>query len=364
MLERARIGLVGTGRMALRHITALHESSLSKSIDVPVVVSKRHGPLPTQLASNLLGAAVVQNLEDAMCVGTLDGVIIAASSNNQATVLLDALELRIPNIFIEKPMAMTVSEAEAVEKALGVAEAAGNFPFVQIGFHRRYDYCFSGLRRDILRNLVPDTKDNSTAVNVRSIHLISYDAHPPADQADLTGASPRFAEEAGSLFIDFSTHDFDMLRWLTSDDFDVQTVMHDKVEETGEEESVIVLRGRRTGCRAVIENSRSCGYGHDQRAHVLLSNGVELRTEGHPAYMPNGIYPDFLARYEKAYLEQMDLFARAACHARCVAESLRSEEVTTENSRRGHLIGLPTISDATASLQLAFQCERILQGKF
>jgi len=259
---------------------------------------------------------------------------------------------------------MNVLEAEAVEKALGAAEAAGIFPFVQIGFHRRYDYCFSGLRRDILRNLVPDTEYNSsTAVNVRSIHLISYDAHPPADQAGVTGASPRFAEQAGSLFIDFSTHDFDMLRWLTSDDFDVQTVMHDKVEETGEEESVIVLRGRRTGCRAVVENSRSCGYGHDQRAHVLLSNGVELRTEGHPAYMPNGIYPDFLVRYEKAYLEQMDLFARAACHARRVAKGLKSEDVTVENSRRGHLIGLPTISDATASLQLAVQCERLLQEK-
>jgi len=37
----------------------------------------------------------------------------------------------------------------------------------------------------------------------------------------------------------------------------------------------------------VVENSRSCGYGHDQRAHLLLADGIELRTEGDELHVLN-----------------------------------------------------------------------------
>ena len=47
-------------------------------------------------------------------------------------------------------------------------------PLIQVGFHRRFDYRFRALR-------VKATRRQATASNpLRSIHLISYDAEPPA----------------------------------------------------------------------------------------------------------------------------------------------------------------------------------------
>ena len=334
-----RIGLVGTGRMALTHLAALKRQPVP--ISVPVVVSQRTN-LPAELRELAPDAMQVPTLREA---GPLDGVVIASSSNCNAALTLDAIHCGVPSIFVEKPVAMSLREAEMVDSTLRRSKAP---PLIQVGFHRRHDFCFHRLRRDFANTC------RSYPTIVRSLHLISYDAEPPQAQAAMQGASAEFAEQAGSLFVDFSTHDFDMLRWLTGDEFHVHTVMHQSVAETGEEESVIVLRGQRTGCRAVVENSRSCGYGHDQRAHLLLSNGVELRTEGDAVYLPNRVYPSFLERYAGAYRNQMALFMRAAQRRACGGNGDEQEEEADQ-------IALPTFADAVASLKLAMACEEALQ---
>ena len=219
-------------------------------------------------------ATLAPTLHDALCAaGPLDGVIIACSSDRLAAQTIEAIRLGVPSIFAEKPLAMSRAEAADVDAALRATAAPP--PLLQVGFHRRHDFCFRELRRNFASTTAqPTDEPTDEGVGVRSVHLISYDPAPPAAQAAAQGAGTSFAETAGSLFVDFSTHDFDVLRWLTDDEFEVRTVMHQRNDATGEEEAVIVLHGRRTGCRAVVENSRSCGYGHDQRAHLLLSNGV------------------------------------------------------------------------------------------
>jgi myo-inositol 2-dehydrogenase/D-chiro-inositol 1-dehydrogenase len=166
------------------------------------------GLLPDAVVCPSLDAAVND-------VGPLDGLVIASSSGSQAEYVLAACRLGIPAVFVEKPLTMSIEQAQKVQGTLQGSQTA---PAVQVGFHRRHDYCFRALRAQLER------ADSA----VRSVHLISYDAQPPTAQAAAQGGSSKFAQEAGSLFVDFSTHDFDMLRWLTGDEFEVCTLMRER----------------------------------------------------------------------------------------------------------------------------------------
>nr|WP_055508267.1 Gfo/Idh/MocA family oxidoreductase [Nonomuraea pusilla] len=273
-----RVGLLGLGRIGAFHAATLAAHPLVDELIVadPVRTSP-HGrpgdPFET------------------------DAVVIATPTSTHAELIVKACELGVP-AFCEKPVAGTVAETVKV-----LESSRGNR--VRIGFQRRFDPGYvaaaAALRAGELGEL-------------HRVHLVTADpAPPPAGYVPLSGG----------IFRDCHIHDFDILRWVTGRE--VVSVYatganrgEDFFREAGDVDTSAALLTLDDGTLATLQGSRYNGAGYDVRmelAGTLRTQAVGLgpRTplrsvEGLP--VPDDPWPDFVARFQEAYVNEIDAFLR------------------------------------------------------
>jgi predicted dehydrogenase len=109
MADRIRIIIVGCGNMGSSHARAYHKMN-----DFEVVGVVDHGETNrVRLAAELGGVTQFDNFDSAMAATRPDAVCIATYPDTHAPFALQALNAGC-HVFIEKPLAFTVSDAEAV----------------------------------------------------------------------------------------------------------------------------------------------------------------------------------------------------------------------------------------------------------
>jgi len=110
MSQQFRLGIIGCGRIAIRHVKAGLASALA---DVSVLVdpvAERTMELSQQFQ---LDAKIVSSPEEAFdCV---DGFVIAAPNHLHRRLAIECLQKKIP-VLIEKPLATTVEDGEEICK--------------------------------------------------------------------------------------------------------------------------------------------------------------------------------------------------------------------------------------------------------
>ena len=205
------IGLIGAGRMGRTHLRALADSGTVKVTAIaemsPAARRGRRGA----------GAAVYQSVAEMLDRAALDGVLIAAPTDQHGAIIAEVAVRGLP-ILCEKPCGLTAAAA----KASAQAAAAAGVP-LQVAYWRRF---VPGLRQ---------LHDRIAAGELGVIHLVTcyqWDERPP---------SPIFRAHSGGIAIDMGVHEFDQLRWLTGQDI------------TGAGRGVVRLgarRDRRRGRRA------------------------------------------------------------------------------------------------------------------
>jgi myo-inositol 2-dehydrogenase/D-chiro-inositol 1-dehydrogenase len=140
------------------------------------------------------GAAVYESVGEMLDRAVLDGVLIAAPTDQHGAIIIEVAARGLP-ILCEKPCGLTAAAAQASAQ---VAAAAG-VP-LQVAYWRRF---VPGLRQ--LHNRI-------AAGELGVIHLVTcyqWDERPP---------SPVFRAHSGGIAIDMGVHEFDQLRWLTGQD--------------------------------------------------------------------------------------------------------------------------------------------------
>lgn len=109
MTDRIRIMIVGCGNMGSSHARAYHKMS-----DFEIVGVADRGPENRgRLAAELGGVAQFDSFEKAMAATQPDAVCIATYPDTHAVYALQALNTGC-HVFVEKPLAFTVEEAQAV----------------------------------------------------------------------------------------------------------------------------------------------------------------------------------------------------------------------------------------------------------
>jgi myo-inositol 2-dehydrogenase / D-chiro-inositol 1-dehydrogenase len=182
------IGLVGAGRMGRTHLRALARSDLVK-----VTAIAEMSPAARQALTGE-DAVVYESLTEMLDQAALDGVLIAAPTDQHGAVIAEVAARGLP-ILCEKPCGLTAAAAQASAQ---VAAATG-VP-LQVAYWRRF---VPGLRQ---------LHDRIAAGDLGVIHLITcyqWDEQPP---------SPVFRAHSGGIAIDMGVHEFDQLRWLTGQD--------------------------------------------------------------------------------------------------------------------------------------------------
>jgi myo-inositol 2-dehydrogenase/D-chiro-inositol 1-dehydrogenase len=187
--DRVRIALVGAGRMGRVHLKALR---ISDAIEVAGVVE----PVATaRQAAAADGTPVYESVDHLLDDGALDGVLIAAPSDQHARLVSRFAAARVP-MLCEKPLGVTVHDAAT---ASHVAQHAG--VLLQVGYWRRFVPELRALRERISAGEFGE---------VIQLNCMQWDAQPPSSE---------FRGHSGGIAVDMGVHEFDQTRWLLGQEF-------------------------------------------------------------------------------------------------------------------------------------------------
>ncbi len=188
--SRTRIAVVGAGRMGRVHLSALQSS---EEITVAAVVEPFAATRERLLAE---GLAAYESVADLLDSATLDGVLIAAPTDQHPELVAAFAAAGIP-MLCEKPVGVGPAD---VERAAAAATEAG--VLLQVGYWRRFVPELRQLREQI------------AAGELGQISLLScmqWDSELPSEQ---------FRSHSGGIMVDMGVHEFDQVRWLLGDEFE------------------------------------------------------------------------------------------------------------------------------------------------
>ena len=240
-------------------------------------------------------------------------------------------------IFCEKPISLDLAQ---VDVALAAVEAAG--VMLHVGFNRRFDPAHRSVR---------DAVASGELGRLNVVRITSRDPAPPPIA---------YIERSGGLFLDMTVHDFDMARFVTGSEVvevfargDVR--IDEAIGAAGDIDTAVVVLRHADGCFTVIDNSRQCAYGYDQRVEAFGTRGVAMSDN--PA-SHSGVRRDeagshrpplphfFLDRYIPSYLEQWRAFVAAVAErgpAPVSGADGRAPLVLGLAAQRSHVEGRPVL---------------------
>jgi myo-inositol 2-dehydrogenase/D-chiro-inositol 1-dehydrogenase len=249
-----RIGLIGAGAIGSFHgesiARRLHNAQLAAIADP--------SPGPAQrLAERLDCPVALTHAEDIIANPDIDAVVIAAPARFHASLVVSAARAG-KAVFCEKPMALTLDEADM---AIEAARAAG-VP-LQVGFNRRYDKAWAEAHEAI----------------------VSGELGTPQLLRSLT-RDPSLADPARvpvwAIFFETLIHDFDTLRFLNpgSEVTEVYAVADALVrpdfKQRGLRDTALVSMRFDNGAMATAEANFHAVYGYDVRGEVFGSGGMVM----------------------------------------------------------------------------------------
>ncbi|WP_374969616.1 Gfo/Idh/MocA family oxidoreductase [Terrabacter sp. BE26] len=318
--DPVRIGLIGAGRIGTHHATTLgrnlHQAQLVAVAD-PVEASAR------RLGEDL-GVDWRPDPQSVIDDSGIEAVAITCASTAHAELVVAAARAG-KAVFVEKPMAMTLADAD---RAIAAAEAAG-IP-LQVGFNRRFARDFAWAHDAVAEGRI------GTPQLLRSL---TRDPGLPDP-----GAVPPW-----TIFTQTLVHDFDTLNWFNAGARAVEvSVMADALvapdfKATGLLDTAVVTIRYDNGAIGVAEASFSAAYGYDVRGEVFGSAGIV--QAGSPAPLATSLWTvDGVSA--PTVRRDTDLFADA--YAAELAAFCTAVRAGTRTTVGGH--------DARAALRIALAC--------
>ena len=184
-MSKRRLIVLGAGRMGVVHARNV---ALHPELELLCIADVREDA--ARAAAEPLGAAHTADVSSAIADGSVDGVLIATSTDTHVDLIVESARAG-KAILCEKPIDLDLGR---VDQCLAEVEKAG--VALQIGFNRRFDPSFAALRTRLQAGEIG---------TLEVVKITSRDpAPPPMD----------YVRVSGGLFRDMMIHDFDMGRWL------------------------------------------------------------------------------------------------------------------------------------------------------
>ena len=297
-----RLATLGAGRIGANHAEIVARripgAALAAVCDpAPGNADRLAGELGTPVATTDVDAVLERD--------DIDGVVIAAPARSH-TELVVAAAAAGKHVFVEKPMAVTMADAE---RAIAAADAAG--VVLQVGFNRRCAPGFAAARKAI----------DDGAIGAPQL-LRSLTRDPGPFTADPARIPP------WTIFLETLIHDFDTLCWLNPGASPVRVhatadaLVRPDAKEKGHLDTAVVTIHFDNGAIATAEASFSALYGYDVRAEVFGSAGMvtagNARSTDMTLYDARGVHVDTSRRdtdlLHSAYAGELTAFADAIRH--------------------------------------------------
>lgn len=323
-----RIGVYGLGRIGVMHARNLAQSG---EVDEVVLIGRDADRLraseqavrdairpgaPSEVAghpvSGLPTSTVTTTLDPLeTALDALDGVVVATSTVTHADLALTVAESGTP-LLIEKPLSLSSVDLERLSERIEATRTP-----VMVAFHRRYDPGYQSLRARIEAGEIGPVRVARGVDNDRTPLRLAY------------------IPESRGVWLDLLIHDFDITPWVTQQRVvSVQafgSVMDEPTySDYGDADTAVAVLEFESGAIATIVGTRRNGAGQDCRLEVFgsdgtLSTGIDEHTpvtSTEPGIAaPTATHPDYQARFEPAFRNEVAHFVRMA---RGEVESLTS----------------------------------------
>jgi myo-inositol 2-dehydrogenase / D-chiro-inositol 1-dehydrogenase len=329
-----RIALIGAGRIGRLHARILAATPgvdelvvADLATDLAATVAAETAALPMAAGVSRATVSAAPTIEAAM--DAAEAIVVAAATDAHGDLIKAAIGRRKPT-FCEKPLAVNLAETREVA---AIVEASG--VAFQLGFQRRFDPAYREARRMV---------ESGELGTLYAIRLAGHDPAPPHEA---------YIPASGGLFRDFSIHDFDVLRWLTGTEVEevyaVGSVRGFPVFAKYDDVDTAVATIRCVdGTLAVLTVARHDPLGYDIRTELFgskdsvsvgLGPRMPMRSLEPGVPPPAGpVWPDFLVRFESAYIAEFAEFVRVArgevltpCTARDGVAALLIAEAATRS---------------------------------
>ncbi|MCD6368640.1 MAG: inositol 2-dehydrogenase [Thermoproteales archaeon] len=232
----------------------------------------------------------------------IDAVAIVTPTFLHKEMIVQAAEAG-KHIFVEKPLTVTVDEAQTALQAVRKAGVK-----MQVGYMRRFDYAYKNAKKKIEKGEIG-----------KPLVFVGIARDP--------GAPPGWAAEpskSGGIFLDMLSHDFDMARWLMSAEVKEVYVqggayLYDEIKRKGDLDVVTINFRFDNGAIGLIHGSRKSVFGYDLRTEVMGTEGTlyigtlqdHMFAHGRGDGLVYGGVQWFWKRFYDAYVEEDQSFINA-----------------------------------------------------
>jgi myo-inositol 2-dehydrogenase/D-chiro-inositol 1-dehydrogenase len=256
-----RFALIGAGRIGTHHATALARYVPEAEL---VVVADPFGDAAQRLAAEL-GTTHTTDIDAALADESIEAVAITSTSTVHADLVQRAAQAG-KAVWCEKPMAMTLAEADAAIAACAKAAVP-----LQVGFNRRFSRDFAAAHEVV------------AAGGIGTPQLLRSLTRDP-------GLANPAAVPPWTIFTQTLIHDFDALLWFNPGSRAVEVhafadaLIAPDYKDAGLLDTAVVTIRFDNGAIATAEASFSAAYGYDVRGEFFGSAGmVTAGTPAHPA---------------------------------------------------------------------------------
>ncbi|MFN8194839.1 MAG: Gfo/Idh/MocA family oxidoreductase [Nocardioidaceae bacterium] len=278
-----RVGIIGLGVMGSHHLRTLHAWIPSATVTgVHDADLDRAGDLALTV-----GARVIDSAEALIDSQVVDAVLVASPDHTHEHLVLACLESGKP-VLCEKPMASDSAGTGRIVEA----EVRLGRRLVQVGFMRRFDPAFVGLRKAVA---------DGTVGTARLMHCVHRNV-----------AANATATSAG-IVSNSMIHELDHVPWLFASPLRAVTVVAPTAGKRDGQllDTQVALLETDSGALATVEVSVNAHYGYDVQVEVVGDRGtVRLGPPYGLRHRRAGldgaeVTADWLGRFEDAYRLQL-----------------------------------------------------------
>jgi len=290
MINVALFGLGRIGSMHAQNIFLNNKCSLQYVFDIDQALAKK--------IAKKFNSISIENTRIAYNDKNVDVIFITTPTSTHIKYIMEAVKFK-KTIFCEKPLDLNINKINECKKFIKKYN-----PKIQVGFNRRYDPGHYALKKSIQIGEIG---------KLEKIIITSRDPAPP---------SMAYLKVSGGIFRDMTIHDFDLIRFYLGNDevkeiFATTTNLSDlRIKKINDYELAMCLIKSEKGVICMINNSRHCSYGYDQRVEVFGSKGMVISGNrrdyasekflGSKTAIKRPLLNFFIDRYEKAYQLQLD----------------------------------------------------------
>lgn len=254
-MRKVKVCLVGAGRAG-----TVHANNLSRSVPNAILNAVVDSNMcAAKEISSKTGAECFPSLEEAIKHLDFDAVVITTPTYTHAKLTETAASAG-KHVFCEKPMALSLGEAESM-----ISTCEKHNVKLQIGFMRRFDEDFLKARQMV--------RDGA----IGKVTIIKSTGRGP-------GLPPKWAcdpKTSLGMLAEVNSHDFDSVRWIAGSEFsrvyaeaDTFKCFDLKKEFPDFYDNSIVSLRLRNKALALIDGSCPAEYGYDARMEILGTEGV------------------------------------------------------------------------------------------